>query len=117
MFGNDEEYYACAAAEIANGEVRQGLWAKALAETGYDGQRARARYLKLRVKALKVEVAEGRRLVRGQERAMERQAEERDKQGALSALGTATAIFLVALVAFLFLFGLVVLADQLGWRW
>lgn len=77
MFGNDEHYYARAAEEIAGGEVRPGLWAKALAETDYDEPRARARYLKLRVRAMKVEVAEAARLVRDQERAMQRQAEER----------------------------------------
>ena len=71
--GNDEAYYAHAAAEIADGQVRPGLWAKALAETGYDDKLARARYLKLRVRTMKAEVAEGRRLVREQERAMEQQ--------------------------------------------
>lgn len=76
MFGNDEAYYAHAAQEISGGDVRPGLWAKALAETDYDEPRARARYLKLRVRLLKAEVAEDRRLVREQERAMERRADE-----------------------------------------
>ncbi|MGH8546648.1 MAG: hypothetical protein ACREX3_24145 [Gammaproteobacteria bacterium] len=79
MFGNDETYYAYAAEEIGSGQVRRGLWAKALADSGYDEQLARARYLKLRVKALKAEVAAADRLVREQERAMQRQAEEQAK--------------------------------------
>lgn len=56
---DDEQHYANAAEEIAGGEVRQGLWTQALAETGYDEQLARARYLTLRAKALKAQAAAG----------------------------------------------------------
>ena len=54
----EETLYAAVGEEIRRGEIRQGLWAKALSEEGYDEQRARARYLKLRVRSLRKEIAE-----------------------------------------------------------
>ena len=33
----EEELYAQAAEEVASGQIRQGLWAKAIGETGGDG--------------------------------------------------------------------------------
>ena len=35
----EEQLYAQAAEEVASGQIRQGLWAKAIAETGGDGYR------------------------------------------------------------------------------
>ena len=32
----EEQLYAQAAEEVASGQIRQGLWAKAIAETGGD---------------------------------------------------------------------------------
>ncbi|MGH8562664.1 MAG: hypothetical protein ACREXW_00725 [Gammaproteobacteria bacterium] len=57
MFGDDETYYTCVAKEIDSDQDRPGLRAKALAETDYEERRARARYLKLRVKVTKAEVS------------------------------------------------------------
>lgn len=51
----EEELYAAAALEMANGEIRSGLFARALAETGGDESSARAKYLKLRVETMKAE--------------------------------------------------------------
>ncbi len=105
MFGDDEAYYARAAEEIASREVRPGLWAKALAETGCDEPLARARYLKLRVKTMKAEVAAAGRLVREQERAMRRRAEEQAEQPwTVWTVGSAV-------------LGLFCLAVLLGWGW
>ena len=50
----EEQLYAQAAEEVASGQIRQGLWAKAIAETGGDEAAAKAQYLKLRVEIIKV---------------------------------------------------------------
>ena len=52
----EEQLYAQAAEEVASGQIRQGLWAKAIAETGGDEAAAKAKYLKLRVEIMKAEV-------------------------------------------------------------
>lgn len=54
----EEALYAAVGEELRQGSIRQGLWAKALAEEGYDEQRAKARYLKLRVRSLRKEIAD-----------------------------------------------------------
>jgi len=51
----EEQLYAQAAEEVASGQIRQGLWAKAIAETGGDEAAAKAHYLKLRVEIMKAE--------------------------------------------------------------
>ena len=51
----EEQLYAHAAEEVSSGQIRQGLWAKAIAETGGDDAAAKARYLKLRVEIMKAE--------------------------------------------------------------
>ena len=51
----EEQLYAQAAEEVASGQIRQGLWAKAIAETGGDEAAAKAQYLKLRVEIMKAE--------------------------------------------------------------
>lgn len=53
----DEVYYEAVAYELANEIIRPGLWAMALADTRYDERQAKARYLRLRVETLKIEVA------------------------------------------------------------
>ena len=52
-----EKLYEMAVEEIASGNIRTGLWAKAVAETGGDEAAANARYLKLRVDTMKAQVA------------------------------------------------------------
>jgi len=50
---DDEELYEKVAAELAAGEVRVGLWTKALAESGGgDETHTRAAYIRLRVDQL-----------------------------------------------------------------
>ena len=51
----EEQLYAQAAEEVASGQIRQGLWAKAIAETDGDDAAAKARYLKLRVEIMQAE--------------------------------------------------------------
>jgi len=51
----EEQLYAQAAEEVASGQIRQGLWAKAIAETGGGEAAAKARYLKLRVDIMRAE--------------------------------------------------------------
>jgi hypothetical protein len=67
----DEQLYEAVGEELASGELRRGLWLKALHETGGDEGRARLRYVGLRVQAMRGERrAEsrrqmGRKLARG----------------------------------------------------
>ena len=51
----EEQLYAQAAEEVASGQIRQGLWAKALAEADGDETAANGRYLKLRVEIMRAE--------------------------------------------------------------
>jgi hypothetical protein len=49
------QLYSQAAEEVASGQIRQGLWAKALAEADGDESAAKGRYLKLRVAIMRAE--------------------------------------------------------------
>ena len=51
----DQYYYDCVAAELQQKFLRPGLWARAVAETGSEGEKARALYIKLRVQELQIE--------------------------------------------------------------
>lgn len=53
---SDEKYYALVSEEIASGQIRPGLWAIALANCEYNETKAKAIYLKMRVKTLKEEL-------------------------------------------------------------
>ena len=60
LFGpdtSDTEYYSHVAQELAAGHVEDGLWARALADTGYVTDKARARYITLRVSFIKDQVS------------------------------------------------------------
>jgi len=48
----DEAFYERVAAEVANGEIRPGLWAKAIAQSNGSKDLARSRYIQLRVQQL-----------------------------------------------------------------
>jgi hypothetical protein len=54
---DDADYYAHIAREIDAGQMRDGLWAKALAESDYDDGKARGLYMRMAVAALKQEQA------------------------------------------------------------
>ena len=80
----EEQLYAHAAEEVASGQIRQGLWAKAIAEADGDETAAKGRYLKLRVEMMKAEAdlldhAE-KELVREFDLAEEREKREREAQ-------------------------------------
>ena len=54
----DEEYlYGLVVDEMSNGPLRPGLMAKSLVESGGDEQKAKARYIELRVDLLRTEGA------------------------------------------------------------
>lgn len=52
----EEALYAQAASEVAEGDIRPGLWAKATAAVDGDEKKARARYISLRVEQLQFQV-------------------------------------------------------------
>lgn len=69
----EEQAYALAAHEIANKDIRPGLWAKAFAEASGDEQRARATYIKLRVAQVKLGIeVTTEMLAKAQQEAMQR---------------------------------------------
>ncbi len=46
---SDQRFYEIVADELQRKSLRAGLWARAVAETGSEGEAARARYIRLRV--------------------------------------------------------------------
>ena len=89
----EEQLYAQAAEEAASGQIRRGLWAKAIAETGGDEAAAKAHYLKLRVEIMRAEAEvtdfvakeaarEGERYAADQERQRQTADQERQRQTA-----------------------------------
>jgi short chain dehydrogenase len=53
----DEQYYTKVAEEIDRGQIRPGLWTKAMAQCGSNTAQIRATYIKLRVESLRAEIA------------------------------------------------------------
>ena len=51
----EEQLYEAAANEVASGQIRQGIWAQAIAQSDGNEAAAKARYLKLRVEIMKAE--------------------------------------------------------------
>lgn len=87
----DESFYEHVAQELRKGEVRQGLWAKSLASTEYDQQRAKALYIRLRAEAIKQELAEAARASRQQVTAFKRALDAHRKDERLAELDSAKA--------------------------
>lgn len=83
---SEEALYAAVGEELRQGQIRQGLWAKALAEEGYDEQRAKAKYLKLRVRSLRNEIADAEAQERLRVREQQKQQREQAMQGRLHSL-------------------------------
>jgi|LNAP01.1.fsa_nt_gb Zn finger protein HypA/HybF involved in hydrogenase expression len=54
----DEAYFEMAGEEIKRGQLRQGLWLKAMALASGESQKAQAIYLKLRVETMRQEAAD-----------------------------------------------------------
>ncbi|GJM44530.1 MAG: hypothetical protein DHS20C21_13720 [Gemmatimonadota bacterium] len=50
---DEESYYSLVACELESGEIRKGLWAKALAKNSMNHDVARGQYVELRVEQLK----------------------------------------------------------------
>ena len=76
----EEQLYAQAAEEVASGQIRQGLWAKAIAETGGDEAAAKAHYLKLRVEIMKAEADVTDFVAKEAARESERYAADQERQ-------------------------------------
>ena len=53
---SEEKLYAEVMREIKTGKLRDGLWAKAMAESDFDEKKAKAKYVKLRVQSLQDEI-------------------------------------------------------------
>ncbi len=53
----DEPLYDQVAEDLSRGQIRRGLWTKALADTGYDEQKAKAAYIRMRVEDLRSEAS------------------------------------------------------------
>lgn len=60
---DDEVYYLKVVKELESGYKREGLWAKALAETDGDSDAAHAKYIRLRVLSLKSEPLKSKEVV------------------------------------------------------
>lgn len=89
----EEHLYELAAEEIANNQIRPGLWAKAIAESDGDDAKAKARYIKLRVETMKAESDLKGYASENSEKEnaeMQRQEEKRQRQEARDALNQPT---------------------------
>jgi hypothetical protein len=60
----EEALYARAALEVAKGDIRPGLWAKATAAADGDERKAEARYLGLRVEQLQLQLSAAEEMAR-----------------------------------------------------
>lgn len=60
----EEAFYAQAALEVAKGDIRPGLWAKATAAADGDERKAQARYLGLRVEQLQLQLSAAEEMAR-----------------------------------------------------
>ena len=60
----EEALFAQAANEVVAGDIRPGLWAKAVAAADGDERRARARYISLRVEQLQLQVSAAEEVAR-----------------------------------------------------
>lgn len=80
----EQELYSRAAVEVASGQIRHGLWAKAKAMSGGGEEATEAAYLKLRVEMMRTEsdaVAHATgELVKELHQATEREKKEREAQ-------------------------------------
>jgi len=64
---NEEALYAQVHTEIEGGDIRQGLWLKALSDSDGNELKAKAKYAKARVKSLKDEAAIAKAVLAEQE--------------------------------------------------
>lgn len=89
----DEVFYAVALDEFRSGQVRPGLMAKALAESGGDEQRAKSAYIKLLATAIRDDHYLAQRaqekLLKESERMVEEKRRSQDREVALTAKGVA----------------------------
>jgi uncharacterized membrane protein YdbT with pleckstrin-like domain len=118
----EEHLYELAAEEVASGQIRQGIWAKAIAETDGNDAAAKARYLKLRVEIMKAEAdvmtyATDQAAKQAEQTARSESDEDLAKAGQASKLNeeaamTEAQMLFVISVALIFLISLALLAPS-----
>ena len=78
---SDQRFYEFVAEELQRRSLRPGLWARAVAETGGEGETARALYIRLRVaELLQIEQAERARAATEMERRVAEAARMKTQQ-------------------------------------
>lgn len=76
----DEKIYEIVAQEIAGGDIRQGLWAKAWSICNGDDIKAKSKYIQYRAEQLRLEYGAAQEIINSSMRHMKReQAEENHK--------------------------------------
>jgi hypothetical protein len=75
----DEELYELAAKELAN-SPRQGLLVKCLTKAGGDENKGKARYIEIRVKEMKAEIAEEAKRQKREAESQQREAESQQQK-------------------------------------
>lgn len=100
----EEGIYEVVAEEIQAGQMRAGLWAKALAETQGDEKRAKAKYIEFRVQSLKDEMV------------IELEARKREEDARLRAEELAKRSEIDKAIDLLHSKGYVVQSNSNGWK-
>jgi hypothetical protein len=78
---SDQRYYEVVAEELQRKSIRPGLWARAVAETGGEGDMARSLYIRLRVgELMQIEQADRTRYEAETERQKREQAVAKRQQ-------------------------------------
>ena len=95
----EEQLYAQAAEEVAAGVIRQGLWAKAIAESDGDEAAAKARYIKLRVELLIAEADLTEHAVKQATKEAAREAEDGEEVKGADFTYIVFTVIMVALMA------------------
>jgi hypothetical protein len=75
----DEQFYEFAAKELAN-SPRQGLLVKCLTKAGGDENKGKARYIEIRVKEMKAEIAEEAKRQKREAESQQREAESQQQK-------------------------------------
>jgi len=103
----EEEYYAAALEEFCSGQIRPGLMAKAIAESGGDENKAKAAYIKLLANAIRDDQYLARRMyeeaTKAHGRAQEQIREVREERAKDEGLNQWVSVVALALGGFFLL--------------
>ena len=97
---DDEPFYEQVAAEVASGDVKPGLWAKAFAEAGGNDPAAKATYIRLRAGPLIAEAKQSAANARREDHAAKRP----QREGRLLRLFVGAVFFFIAVIFALTIF-------------